>query len=850
MATGSRVERKKYRNKNNNKENKNKRNRKPKKIVKRIFILLIMLFFIAVIGGAGVFGYYAMNSPEISFSDLQGQVSSKIYDKSGDLVKELGGQNKDVMEASEIPQVLEDAVIAIEDTRFYNHNGVDPIRIVGSLIANLRAGGIVQGGSTITQQLVKLSVFSTDFQDQTLERKSQEAWLAMQIEQEYSKDEILTLYLNKLFYSNNVYGAKTAAKEFFGKDIQEINLAEAALLAGLPQAPSNYDPYTNPAEAKERRDLVLAVMLDREMISQQQHDEAVNTSIESMLVPLSDSSTNKVDLVIDAYLDVVAQEVQDKMNVNIYTDGVEVYTNMDYQAQEKLYDTVNNNEAVVFPDDQMQTAASIVDVDNGQLVALIGGRKQEVAMGLNRANTLNRSIGSTMKPLSAYGPALEYLNFSTGTLVVDEPYTYSSGQEFYNYDFEYEGNMTLREALAGSRNIPALKVLQAVGLDNAYAFLQKMDINILNDNKRELVEANALGGEITPIQLSAAYAAIANYGEYNKPYTVNRVVTSAGTEEVFETETRQAMKDTTAYMLTDILKGVPGVFASSSDIEGIYHAGKTGTTNYTEDQLAALGLNQGTYAAPDGWYVGMSPQYSISSWVGYDNPNEPGNYLTLEETAIPQHIYREMMTYLMADVPVTDWEKPESIVEVEIEKYTDPILLPGAYTPAEAKSNELFIRGQEPTEQSLAYGRYINPPTGFYAEYDQENQVINAQWGPLTESGQFELSVNGQIVYTGTNTAFQIPAASDGEYVLRLRIVDGNSSSDVMVITLTLTTQEDSSGDESESEDETTSSDDESEESTPEGTESESESGANGNELSEENPSVSGTESESENNPL
>src|SRR5699024_583882 len=383
MATGSRVERKKYRNKNNNKENKNKRNRKPKKIVKRIFILLIMLFFIAVIGGAGVFGYYAMNSPEISFSDLQGQVSSKIYDKSGDLVKELGGQNKDVMEASEIPQVLEDAVIAIEDTRFYNHNGVDPIRIVGSLIANLRAGGIVQGGSIITQQLVKLSVFSTDFQDQTLERKSQEAWLAMQIEQEYSKDEILTLYLNKSFYSNNVYGAKTAAKEFFGKDIQEINLAEAALLAGLPQAPSTYDPYTNPAEAKERRDLVLAVMLDRGMISQQQHDESVNTSIESMLVQLSDSSTKKVDLVIDAYLDVVAQEVQDKMNVNIYTDGVEVYTNMDYQAQEKLYDTVNNNEAVVFPDDQMQTAASIVDVDNGQLVALIGGRKQEVAMGLN-----------------------------------------------------------------------------------------------------------------------------------------------------------------------------------------------------------------------------------------------------------------------------------------------------------------------------------------------------------------------------------------------------------------------------------------------------------------------------------
>lgn len=808
MATGSRVERKKYKNKKGNTTN--KRNKNPMKLAKRILIILVMLFFIAVIGGAGLFGYYAMNSPEITATDLQGQVSSKIYDQSGELIKELGGQNKDVMEPSEIPQVLEDAVIAIEDNRFYNHNGVDPIRIVGSLIANIRAGEIVQGGSTITQQLVKLSVFSTDFQDQTLERKSQEAWLSMQIEQEYSKEEILTLYLNKLFYSNNVYGAKTAAKEFFGKDIQDINLAEAALLAGIPQAPSEYDPYTNSEAVKERRDLVLSVMLDKDMINQQQYDEAVNTSIESMLIDLTDNTTNKVDLVIDAYLDVVAQEVQDKMNINIYTDGVEVYTNMNYQAQEKLYDTVNNNETVVFPDDLMQTAASIIDVDNGKLLAIIGGRKQEVAMGLNRANTLNRSIGSTMKPLSAYGPALEYLNFSTGTLVVDEPYTYSSGDELYNYDFAYDGNMTLREALAGSRNIPALKVLQAVGLDNAYAFLQKLDISILNNNQRELVEANAIGGEVTPIQLSAAYAAISNYGEYNKPYTVNRVVTSAGTEEVFETETRQAMKESTAYMLTDILKGVPGVFASSSDIEGIYHAGKTGTTNYTSDQITNLGLEQGAYAAPDGWYVGFTPQYAISSWVGYDNPNEPGNYLTLEDTAIPQQVYREMMSYLMADVPITDWKKPDNVVQVEIEKYTDPILLPGPYTPVEGRSNELFIKGQEPTEQSLAYGRYINPPTGFVAEYDQDNKVINAQWGPLTDSGQFELSLNGQVIYTGTNTAFQIPAAEDGEYTLRLRIVDGNSSSDTMVITLTLTTESSSSDEESESEDETISSEDES----------------------------------------
>lgn len=786
MATGSRVERKKYR-------KKSPRNN-ARHVLKTVFIVLISLFVVAIIGGAGLFGYYAMNAPDLTESDLIGQISSKIYDRNGNLIKELGGQNRSLLEIDEAPQVLEDAVMAIEDARFETHHGVDPIRIVGALLANIRAGRIEQGGSTITQQLVKLSVFSTDFQDQTLERKAQEAWLALQVEQNYTKEEIMTLYLNKLFYSNNTYGVKTAAKRFFGKDIKDINLAEAALLAGIPQAPSQYDPYSHPEQAKERRDLVLDVMLNRGLITQQEHDEAVAVSIESMLQPLDHESLQRVDLVIDAYLDMVAQEVQENSNINIYTDGVEVYTNMNYEAQEHLYKTVNENLEIGFPDDKVQTAASVVDVSTGQIVAVIGGRKQEAAMGLNRANTLNRSVGSTIKPLSAYGPAIEFNNYSTGTLVVDEPYSYSNGDEIYNYDFDYKGRQTLREALAGSRNIPALKVLQAVGLDNAYAFLQKMDIQILNNNQKELVEANAIGGEITPVQLSGAYAAIANYGVYNRPFTVNRIVTSAGTEEIYHTERRQAMKDSTAYMLVDILKGVPGNFASRSDIEGLYHAGKTGTTNYTNEQLAGLGLDSSTYAAPDGWYAGMTPQYAFAGWIGYDAPNEPGNYLTLSDTAIPQAIYREMMTYLMAEVPVTDWQQPESIVSVEIEKYTDPILLPGPYTPGEMISTELFVKGSEPTQQSLNYGRHIDPPTGFDATYNEENKTIEASWAPLNDSGQFELSVNGEVVYTGLDTSFTIPAEEMGEYVLRLRIVDGNSSSDTLVITLTL------SNDESESE--------------------------------------------------
>lgn len=782
MVTGSRVERKKY-----NKNNK-QRNQKPsnyKSILKKLFIFLISLFFLMVIAGAGIFGYYAMKAPNIAQNDLESQVASKIYDKNGNLIKELGSQKRDLLTKDEIPQVLKDAVLAIEDARFYNHKGVDPIRIIGALLSNLKSGDIVQGGSTITQQLIKLSVFSTDFKDQTLERKAQEAWLSLQIEQEYTKDEILTFYLNKLFYSNNIYGAKTAAKTFFNKELKDLSISEAALLAGIPQAPSKFDPYTNPSAAQKRRDVVLNVMLDRKLITNDQFQEAINIFVQDLLVPLDSGNLKKQDLVIDAYLDVVAKELQDNMGINIYTDGVEVYTNLDYQAQEHLYDLVNSDNGL-FPNDKLQTAVSIVDSQTGQLVAVLGGRKQEVTMGLNRANVLKRSVASTIKPLVDYGPAFEYLDYSTGTLVVDEEYKYSNGDKIYNYDQEYKGNMTLREALVGSRNIPALKVLQNVGLDNAYAFLQKMDINILNNNSKELVESNAIGGEITPIQLSAAYATIANHGVYIKPYTVSSVKTSNGTEEVFKPESRQAMKDSTAYMLIDILKGVPKSFAKDANIDNFNHAGKTGSTNYTDEQMTKLGLTSNTYAVPDAWYAGISPEYSISTWVGYDSPLEKGNYLTYDDYVIPQKIYKDMMTYLSNNSGNSDWAMPNNLVRVEIEKYTDPIMLPGPYTPAEAKSSELFIKGTEPTEQSLAYGKYIEAPTGLDATFDEETKEIKIKWDPIEGNGQFQLTINDTVVYTGTDTSFTFPVTELGEYTIRLKIIEGNNSSDTVFVTIKL----------------------------------------------------------------
>lgn len=759
-------------------------------IIKNMTTFLIAIFFLGILVGGGLFAYYAVHAPEISEEDLIGQRPSKIYDRQGQLVIELGGETQDLMTEEEIPAVLRDAVLAIEDARFYKHNGIDPVRIGGALIENIRQGDIAQGGSTITQQLVKLSVFSTDFSDQTLERKAQEAWLSLQLEQELSKDEILTLYLNKLYYSNNTYGAKTAARKFFDKSLDQLSISEAALLAGIPQAPSLYDPYNYSTDALERRDLVLSIMLNRGMISQEEYDQAQQTSMEEMLVPLKDSEDQ---LYLDAYLDLINDEVQEVLDLDIYTGGLEIHTLLDDDAQKELYELVNHSPSLAFPNDQVQTAVAVIDNEKGELMAVVGGRKQEVQGALNRAKLTNRSIASTIKPLSDYGPAFEYLDYSTGETLQDEPYSYSDGHPIENYDYGFKGSMTLREALVDSRNIPALKTFQEVGADRANQFLKKLGIHITNDNQQKLVEANAIGGEASPVQLAAAYSAIANLGNYQEPKIIDHVLTASGKREDFSYKQETAMKESTAYMLIDVLKDIPGNFALAADVSNIFHAGKTGTTNYTHQQLEDFGLYDGEFAAPDGWYAGFSPQYTISAWVGYDNPYEGKNYLTLEDTRLPQTIYAEMMEYLMIDQEIYDWKRPENVVEVQIEKYTVPNLLPGPRTPEDMKSWELFVAGTQPTEQSLVYGRQLEPPSTLTAEYDETNKNLVVKWSGNLEGGQYELLVNDQWAYQGTETSYTISNPQEGVVSFALRIVDGNSSSDYIYLEVTITHKESSS---------------------------------------------------------
>ncbi|TNV69139.1 PBP1A family penicillin-binding protein [Trichococcus shcherbakoviae] len=760
---------------------------------KKIFFGVLALGIIGLASGAGLFFYYVSSAPELTEEKLVGTVASTILDAEGNEIKEIGGndQNRTLITAEEIPQVLKDAIVSIEDQRFYDHNGVDPIRIIGALFANLQQGGISQGGSTITQQLIKLSYFSTSSEDQTLERKAQEAWMSMQLEREYTKDEILAFYINKVYMSNNVYGMGTAAEYFFGKPITDVTLAEAATLAGMPQAPSLYDPISNAPDTQARRDLVLDMMVENEKITTEESAEAKTVQIKGSII--DHSGDVNTSLVIDPYIQLVIAEVAEKTGLDVYEGGLTITTNIDMDAQQHLYDIVNTYDYIEFPDDLLQTGVSMVDVNTGAIQAVSGGRNQNVQLGLNRASTLERSIGSTMKPMSVYGPAIEYLDYSTGTLVVDEEYSYSDGSEINNYDNEYNGDQTIREALVDSRNIPALKTFQEVGADNAFSFLQKLGITITNDDQEYLVESNAIGGVATPIQLSAAYAAFANGGTYYEPYTVQSVTTAEGEEFTFEPNGTEAMKESTAYMITDMLKDVitEGT-ATNAQISGLPQAGKTGTTNYTDDELAAVGGTNVPYAAPDAWFAGYSTSYSISVWVGYDRPQDYGNFLDYQTQSLTRDIYRELMSYVSEDTDYSDWTLPSSVSQVSIEKYTDPILKPGPNTPSSLIATELFVKGTEPTSTSKKYGVTLLAPSGLKASYNKDKDELTVEWDKYSASGtdsnaqaQYTVTAGGASETT-TATKVVIDKPDKGTITISLLVKVGSSTSPASTIQLTI----------------------------------------------------------------
>jgi len=633
------------------------------RIAKYLGIGFLTIFLTIVLIGGSIFLFYVVQAPELSETKLVATTSSKIYDNKNELIADLGAERRVNAQSNEIPTDLVNAIVSIEDHRFFNHRGIDSIRIFGAFLRNLRSNGL-QGGSTLTQQLIKLTYFSTSTADQTIARKAQEAWLAIQLERTATKQEILTYYINKVYMSNGNYGMQTAAQNYYGKDLKDLSIPQLALLAGMPQAPNQYDPYSHPEEAQQRRNLVLSEMQRQGYLSSEQYETAINTPITDGLQSLKGS--NSYPQYLDNYLKEVIDQVEQETGYNLLTTGMDIYTNVDQDVQKKLWDIYNTDEYVQYPDDDFQAASTIVDVTNGKVIAQLGSRHQasNVSFGLNQAVETNRDWGSTMKPITDYAPALEYGVYdSTAYMLKDVPYNFpGTNDPVLNWDRSYYGNITLQYAIQQSRNVPAVETLNKVGLDRAKTFLNGLGIdyptmlyvNAISSNTTETGKQYGASSE----KIAAAYAAFANGGTYYKPMYINKVVFSDGSSKEFSDPGTRAMKETTAYMMTEMMKTVLYYgTGTGAYISWLPQAGKTGTSNYTDAEIENH-IKTDQYVAPDEMFVGYTRKYSMAVWTGYSNRLTP---IVGDGFRVAGSIYRSMMEYLAENDHPGDWTMPEGL---------------------------------------------------------------------------------------------------------------------------------------------------------------------------------------------
>ena len=639
------------------------------RIAKYAFIGLLTFFVICVIAGGGLFAYYVSSVPKLTENKLQSTNSSRIYDGNGSLIADLGSEKRESASTDEIPITLVNAITSIEDKRFFTHRGIDVYRIMGAAINNLRHNS-TQGGSTLDQQLIKLAYFSTNTSDQTLKRKSQEIWLSLQMERQYTKQEILTFYVNKVYMGNGYYGMKTAAKSYFGKELGDLSVAQAALLAGIPQAPTQYDPYTNPDAAKERRNTVLNEMYEDKNISKEEYVQAKATDISDGLLPLTNKASYEPYL--DNYIKQVIEQVSTEANADIYSAGLDVYTNLDPDIQKYIWNVYNSNDYIAYPDDKFQVASTIIDVTNGRVVAQLGSRHQDenIALGTNQAVQTDRDWGSTMKPITDYAPAIEkrvYTN--TGTTVYDTPYNFpGTSTPVYNWDRKYYGSISLTYAIQKSRNVPAVKALQATGLDYAQSFLKDLGIEY-----PEMFYSNAISSSTTSSdpkygasseKMAAAYASFANGGTYYKPSYIKSIKFEDGSTKSYDSKGVEAMSPQTAYMMNSMLKQVlTGGTATEAYVPGTINAGKTGTSNYSDDEYYQVQKESGVYAdliVPDETFVGYNTKYAMAIWTGYENRKTP---LYGSDLNIAKQIYGLTSRYLnqMYGAGSKDFDMPSGV---------------------------------------------------------------------------------------------------------------------------------------------------------------------------------------------
>jgi penicillin-binding protein 1A len=661
-----------------------KKKNKKKLSFSRVSLLAVLLIGIVLLFvGCGYVAGAVYSMPEWDPQKLEGSETTIIYDQEGQPASRLyAEENRTAISLNDLPQYIPDAIVSIEDNRFFSHYGVDIEAIGRAMVANIKGGLGAEGGSTITQQLVKNSFLTPE---KTFKRKIQEAVLALQVEHHYSKTEILEFYLNRIYFGNGAYGIQTASQYYFGKNAKDLTLAESALLAGIVRSPNNYNPKQSEEVAKKRQELVLNTMVNYGKITQEEADQAKQEELQFREGSIATYNfPHFTDHVINEAEEILQEQGLSKEDCQalLYRGGLRIYTTLNPHVQQKMEEVFANS--ANFPSDQngKQVEGAMVLLENktGEIQALVGGREHTQQRSFNRATQAVRQPGSAIKPLVVYAPALEK-GYTTALSLLDSPVTIGNNT-FNNYDHKYAGWITMRTAVQWSKNTYAVRLLHNMGADYGLEFGKKLGITSFDDSRDSNLSL-ALGGityGISPLEMAGAYGAIANQGVYIEPHSILRIIDSDG-KVLYEAnpQKRVAMSEQTAYIMTDLLQTVVKSGTGTRARMNRPVAGKTGTTEETKDI----------------WFMGYTPEFTGAVWMGFDQEENikdgqaAGGYH-------PALIWRAVMQKASEGLPVQQFTRPSGIVNKAI--CTKSGKLPNAFCPKEDLINEVFVQGSLPNE--------------------------------------------------------------------------------------------------------------------------------------------------------
>lgn len=642
--------------------------RKKKKVINIILIIILTLGIICLVAFSAFLIYITVSAPKFNPDNLDTQELSIMYDSNGQVIAKLGAEKREKVKYDELPQVLIDAIVSTEDSRFYQHNGFDAPRFFKATLKQLLGDNSAGGASTLSMQVVKNS-FTDASQDSGIKgiiRKFTDIYLAVfKLEKNYTKEEIIEFYVNNHYLGGNIYGVEEASQAYFNKSVGELNLSEATIIAGMFKNPGGYSPTLHPDNAAARRKTVLYLMRRHGYITEEEQKLANSIPVASLTKDASGNSTSNGVSPYQSYIDTVVKELDKKYNVNPYKTSLLIYTNMDRSKQEGI-NRVFNEESYKWVDDQIQSGVSVLDSQTGKLLAVGAGRNRSVG-DYNFATDIKRQPGSTAKPLFDYGPGIEYNNWSTYQQFVDEPYTYTGGRKISNWDNGYMGQMTLRKALSLSRNIPALKAFQQVDKSKIIQFVTNLGIQPEVENGT-IHEAHSIGAftGVNPVQMSAAYAAFSNGGYYNEPYSVSKITyRETGNTIEHKSEKKKAMSDSTAYMIASVLQDVK--LNGGGTITN--YAAKTGTTNFDDAYVKSKGLPGD--AIRDSWVVGFSTKTVVAMWYGYNESTKEHCMRNLPSSIEKDKLYRALVKEVV-ESKREEFKMPDSVVKLPIISGSNP----------------------------------------------------------------------------------------------------------------------------------------------------------------------------------